>query len=339
MARKRERRRAKPAEEAILEEAEQPQQQYANGDVHGEQDVNEESDHEEEDLQSAPKKKKQSSSEHNMQQIQFEEQTTQDIEEDDANAKDFTSQQLLALQMQASQQQLQHEEHAWSQSEIRALKETETLYSSSLFRLAFTEVLREVGVDWEKNRSIDVALHALKNVLEQAKSTGKQLIDVSAEITHFLSLPMFGELRSLIHSSKVKLEEVKIAIVGSFLIRSIAKPNENVDVTVLLPKLDDNQFGKHEYHVKRALFLCLIAKLLKKHTMFKDMEMVPFRGDSFKPILVIKPAKGTFHVMRSILTQLDEKLAPKFMKTTFVINIHVAIAETSFSAPFAKGRL
>lgn len=53
-------------------------------------------------------------------------------------------------------------------------------------------------------------------------------------------------------------------------------------------------YGEFNYYVKRAAYLCAIAKHLQKTKMFENIKIQSFKGDKYKPILVIEPQKGIF---------------------------------------------
>lgn len=97
--------------------------------------------------------------------------------------------------------------------------------------------MKEVGVAWNKQKSIETALRALKTVLDSMTSTKADCED----LFEFLPSEEFHELHE--HMKKLSLNELEfkhprdVTIVGSFLLRTVAKPVENVDVAIKIPKV------------------------------------------------------------------------------------------------------
>eukprot|EP01080_Neovahlkampfia_damariscottae_P001140 gene1140-10654_t len=194
----------------------------------------------------------------------------------------------------------------FTQTEIQQLKETEILFKSSFFRLAFAEILKESTVNWEKQKSIEHSLHLLKNVLENEIKFDENLLDLLPKEFEQIKKNKLKKLKNF------KIED--IAVIGSFILRTVTQPNNNVDITLKIPKefisgKNDN-IDEETYFIKRAYFLCGIAKVLKKYQMFSDIEFQPFRGDYLKPIILITPKKDS---------NLDKE--SKFVSTKFKIKI------------------
>jgi U3 small nucleolar RNA-associated protein 22 len=138
--------------------------------------------------------------------------------------------------------------------------------------------------------------------------------------TPFSELNQFLESNSSIVKGMQSSPPDNVSIIGSYLLRSVAKPHQHVDVAVTIPsELIDSDLDvrDHRYYVKRAAYLCYIAQHLKSYPMFESLEIVPFRNDMFKPIIVITP-------------KADEKLAPKFTRTRFQIRIFPVIDNDTF---------
>jgi hypothetical protein len=58
----------------------------------------------------------------------------------------------------------------------------------------------------------------------------------------------------------------------------------------------EKDYLNHRYHVKRALFLGGIAKALEANcSAFESFELVPFKGDVRKPILVLTPGEAPIY--------------------------------------------
>lgn len=115
---------------------------------------------------------------------------------------------------------------------------------------------------------------------------------------------MQGKLKE--KSFQFKIDSIHV--VGSFILRSIAKPKTNVDICITMPKEMFQEGFEKTYFQKRASFLIHLSELFKSTEMFSNFEIVPFRGDHLKPIIVIQPQK-------------DSKSDSKFTKTDFKIRI------------------
>ncbi len=194
-------------------------------------------------------------------------------------------------------------------------------------------MLQQVGIKWERNKSIEVALHTLKHTLDNinnnnnnkkskqqksATTEEEETIDFGALLDQFTSSSShnnnnnnnsneFDELKEILskHSSLLTERKLtnhqlsppeKLDLVGSFLLRSIAKPNQHVDVSLTIPSklLKKGDVSNHKYYAIRAAYLLLIAKYLSTVHMFSNIEVQAFKNDCLKPLLVITPQKGTF---------------------------------------------
>ena len=146
----------------------------------------------------------------------------------------------------------------------------------------------------------------------------------------------FEELKKLKLKNLKNFKIEEISVVGSFILRTVTQPNNNVDVTLKIPtdfiskksttttkgkgkELENYILDEENYFLKRAYFLCGIVKVLKKYEMFSDIEFESFRGDYLKPIISIKPKKDL---------KLDSE--SKFISTKFKIKILPTIDENKF---------
>jgi hypothetical protein len=68
----------------------------------------------------------------------------------------------------------------------------------------------------------------------------------------------------------------------------------------------EKDYLNHRYHVKRALFLAGVAKALEANcSAFESFELVPFKGDVRKPILVLIPGEVPIHITIDLVNWLD----------------------------------
>ncbi|GAQ85560.1 U3 small nucleolar RNA-associated protein 22 [Klebsormidium nitens] len=199
------------------------------------------------------------------------------------------------------------------------LKQIQATFKSSLFRLQVTEMLKEVTVDYSKAAVIGGALQALKIFLDSIPEPGAPLSpNLVSGYAAALGVPA-AKLQGL-----RLMRPARVEVVGSFVGKTVAKPVQNVDVAVEIPKafFHEKDYLNHRYHAKRALYLAGLAKILEAECKaFESAKVVPFRGDARKPILVLTPGKSetgatTKFVVRIIPT-IDQgtfdtvKLAPK----------------------------
>ena len=107
-----------------------------------------------------------------------------------------------------------------------------------------------------------------------------------------------------------------IQVVGSYLLRTVTKPDLNVDVAVEMPAacIGAGDHADHSYLKRRACYLAVLAAFLRKHAMFANMQFAACDGDVNKPILVVAP--------------VDPEGAHK---TKFSIRIHVQLPLASLN--------
>ena len=129
--------------------------------------------------------------------------------------------------------------------------------------MQFSEVLKQVAINWEKNKAIEIALHALKRALDEMRAGSVQVDSqlLFNEYPEGATAP-FSDLRRAWKANTEVVTTVlssppeNVAIIGSYLLRSVAKPYEHVDVAVTIPSefLYVNEHGKGpKYFVQPSL--------------------------------------------------------------------------------------
>lgn len=154
------------------------------------------------------------------------------------------------------------------------------------FEAEVGELLKEVRVDYERVKVAEAALDALRGLLETLPEEDQFAPDgAAAAFVAGLGVPA-GRARMPIR------RPVAVELVGSFPLRHVAKPVQNVDVAVEIPKACflEKDYLDHRYHAKRALYLSAIARHLAASGAFQKMEWTFLGGEPRKPILVITPA-------------------------------------------------
>ena len=88
----------------------------------------------------------------------------------------------------------------------------------------------------------------------------------------------------------------KVAVVGSYLLGSLAKAGRCVDVAVTMPGecFDKKDYLSHRYSEKRALYLGVLGRALGKRTdLFEAVQFAPWLCDASKPVLLLRPAHAS----------------------------------------------
>jgi uncharacterized membrane protein YheB (UPF0754 family) len=84
-------------------------------------------------------------------------------------------------------------------------------------------------VDWEKQKSIEIALHSLKQTLENEIKFQENLLSLLPNEFSQLKKKKLNKFQNF------KIQE--ISVIGSFILRTVTQPNNNVDVTVKIPNV------------------------------------------------------------------------------------------------------
>lgn len=149
--------------------------------------------------------------------------------------------------------------------------------------LKVRELLKEVQLDASAIESLD---GAVSSVVDAIKTIPDQEVDSE-------SAPAF--IRDLrVSSDKVSFtfrrpEHVQVG--GSHSIRSIAKPDVNVDLLIRMPKecFHEKDYLNHRYHAKRCLYLRVIEKSLKSCSVVRKIGWSTFQNEARKPVLLVFP--------------------------------------------------
>lgn len=219
--------------------------------------------------------------------------------------------------------------------EIKRLKETEELFKSNLFRLQITELLSEVRVNYDKTVVIQ---HLLRKLYEVVQNVPEQ--EVTWETTKDAPLVKAVPI-SESEAQKLKFKFAPpedVLVLGSYLLRTVAKPVLNIDVGIELPKglvRKEKDVLNHRYGYKRAAYLHLLAKELQKDKRFAEVKWTGFRDDVEKPILTIKPKTIAGDEYAKAKTEFVIRIIPFIPPTAFKLdrllpnksNIHEASAD------------
>lgn len=103
----------------------------------------------------------------------------------------------------------------------------------------------------------------------------------------------------------------RVDVVGSFLLRTLARPDLNVDLAVQLPmtRADERGHLNFTFYDLRALYLGVVAQAVQQHSGFEVEGVAAFAGDVRKPVLVLRAtAKGARKFRIRILPTLSPSL-------------------------------
>eukprot|EP00002_Diphylleia_rotans_P025509 TRINITY_DN5045_c0_g1_i2.p1 TRINITY_DN5045_c0_g1~~TRINITY_DN5045_c0_g1_i2.p1 ORF type:complete len:1168 (+),score=282.69 TRINITY_DN5045_c0_g1_i2:57-3560(+) len=167
--------------------------------------------------------------------------------------------------------------------EMIALRQTEELFASNLIRLQIHELLGEVSVNYQHLSKGEALLHQLKQELSNAT---EELIQGNAieDLQHFHFVN--PEKKLIMHFQA----PTSFCVIGSYLLRTMAKPHLSIDVSFTIPEISFSKkdVQDYKYFERRVIYLGQICHIIKKKLGW-PVKWSTFRGDSRKPILVVKP--------------------------------------------------
>ena len=150
-------------------------------------------------------------------------------------------------------------DRAVTHDEISSYDDTSTLFKSNLFKLQQAELLREVSPFAQPPTRLEAALRALRDEL-----TALPPSELSWERGSSPSHPHLAHLDLANESVKLAwAAPSNVNIGGSYLLRTCAAPELNVDVTIELPSsvLQGKDYLDGRYADKRLLYLTHLAHL------------------------------------------------------------------------------
>lgn len=151
--------------------------------------------------------------------------------------------------------------------ELSKYSETELLYKSNLFRLQTAELVREVVPN--QSTELEAAVRALRTEM-MALSPVELTWESSAASVDALPVVSHPELLHVrLVNSKMSLSwhaPEHVELVGSYLLRTVARPSLNIDVAVRIPQasLLHKDYLDHRYADKRMLYLGYLGGQLLK---------------------------------------------------------------------------
>ncbi|XP_057371502.1 nucleolar protein 6-like [Daphnia carinata] len=175
--------------------------------------------------------------------------------------------------------------------EMNALRETENLFHSNIFKLQVEEMLTEISMKSKRKKQIEDWIVEFEEVVNKIPESGSHSISDTAWLNKLKVKCPFGS--DCYDSSKTfqYLKPKKLAPIGSWAIGLTGK-GISVDILVEIPQesLERDDYLNYTYHRKRALYLSYVAAHLQKaSTLVQEIQFETFSGDLSRPILRIEP--------------------------------------------------
>ncbi|EPS66252.1 hypothetical protein M569_08520, partial [Genlisea aurea] len=150
--------------------------------------------------------------------------------------------------------------------------------------LGFGEFLKEVRIDYSSDNTsvIDEVISRIRDVVNEIPDG----LHITADVAPGFVRDVGADIVDFKFRKPVSME-----IGGSYSIRSVAKPDVNIDLFLRLPKecFYEKDYLNHRYHAKRFLYLCIVKKYLTKSALVKDVAWLAFHNEARKPVLVVYP--------------------------------------------------
>ncbi|WOK92270.1 nucleolar protein 6 isoform X1 [Canna indica] len=145
------------------------------------------------------------------------------------------------------------------------------------------ELLKEVQLHDSEIETLDQAVSA---VIDAINSVPEQLVSADAASKFIADL---GVPTEKVGFTFKRPEFIQVG--GSYSIKSVARPDINVDLLVRMPKecFHEKDYLNHRYHAKRLLYLRVIEKSLKSCPAIRKISWSSFQNEARKPVLVVSP--------------------------------------------------
>lgn len=195
-----------------------------------------------------------------------------------------------------------------SNDEMQALRQTEDLFKSNLFKLQLEEMLKELDVGYDKLAKVEPILHGLKSSIESIPTQ---------ELSYDPRAPIFGAalpqpvMASVASSTAATQQQHSFPfhapstfnLVGSYPLKTLLRDASsassgssaaslNIDIVVEMPAacLKEKDYWDYRYLAKRARFLEHLAAHLMESGRFR-VKIGKMRGASEKPVVLLYPLK------------------------------------------------
>uniref|UniRef100_A0A673VC95 Nucleolar protein 6 n=1 Tax=Suricata suricatta TaxID=37032 RepID=A0A673VC95_SURSU len=174
--------------------------------------------------------------------------------------------------------------------ELNRLRETESLFHSSLLRLQVEELLKEVRLPEKKKARIDAFLREVHQRVLKVPSTPKTELTDQTWLPAGVRVPLH-QVPYTVKGSFCFLPPAQVTVVGSYLLGTCVRPDINVDMAVTMPReiLQDKDGLNQRYFRKRALYLAHLAHHLGQDPLFGSVHFSYTNGCHLKPSLLLRP--------------------------------------------------
>ncbi|ELR51092.1 Nucleolar protein 6 [Bos mutus] len=174
--------------------------------------------------------------------------------------------------------------------ELSRLRETESLFHSSLLRLQVEELLKEVRLSEKKKERIDAFLREVNQRIMRVPSTPETELTNQAWLPDGVQVPIH-QVPYTVKGRFHFLPPAQVTVVGSYLLGTCIRPDINVDVALTIPReiLQDKDGLNQRYFRKRALYLAHVAHHLAKDPLFGSVRFSYTNGCHLKPSLLLRP--------------------------------------------------
>uniref|UniRef100_A0A452SM36 Nucleolar protein 6 n=1 Tax=Ursus americanus TaxID=9643 RepID=A0A452SM36_URSAM len=174
--------------------------------------------------------------------------------------------------------------------ELNRLRETESLFHSSLLRLQVEELLKEVRLPEKKKERIDAFLREVNQRVLKVPSTLKTELTDQTWLPAGVRVPLH-QVPYTVKGCFRFLPPAQVTVVGSYLLGTCIRPDINVDMAVTMPReiLQDKDGLNQRYFRKRALYLAHLAHHLGQDPFFGSVRFSYTNGCHLKPSLLLRP--------------------------------------------------
>ncbi|XP_006098834.1 nucleolar protein 6 isoform X1 [Myotis lucifugus] len=182
--------------------------------------------------------------------------------------------------------------------ELNRLRETESLFHSSLLRLQVEELLKEVRLSEKKKERIDAFLRDVNQRIMRVPSTPETELTDQAWLPAGVRVPLH-QVPYTVKGCFRFLPPAQVTVVGSYLLGTCIRPDINVDVALTMPReiLQDKDGLNQRYFRKRALYLAHLAHHLAQDPLFGSVRFSYTNGCHLKPLLLLRPHGKDEHLV------------------------------------------
>nr|KAF6434044.1 nucleolar protein 6 [Molossus molossus] len=182
--------------------------------------------------------------------------------------------------------------------ELNCLRETESLFHSSLLRLQVEELLKEVRLSEKKKERIDAFLWKVNQRIMRVPSTPETELTDQTWLPAGVRVPLH-QVPYTVKGCFRFLPPAQITVVGSYLLGTCIRPDINVDVALTMPReiLQDKDGLNQRYFRKRALYLAHLAHHLAQDPLFDSVHFSYTNGCHLKPLLLLRPHGKDEHLV------------------------------------------